>query len=263
MKFVLIFSLVAGAIFADEPLHLELGKAHRLLGDKVRVRAKPDTKSAVLAELAIGTEVNPTAQAVEKHTQDGVEAPWYKVSFSKDGKKSEGYVWGNLIAKGHAVSKDGLIFLYGVGKGKKEEGGYESFNSQVRIAKDNKELARGVFDEGTGFATRVNVQLTGGRGFSGVQNILAVQFQQEFCGGKGNTMYIFWDGSKLSKVHSTIDGADAPVYAIETLTFPDDKGGKKDELLLTQETGDHDNPKAKRIEKVRLRWDGKKFIKAS
>lgn len=265
MKFLSLLFLLAGAaqIAAEGEQYLQLGSPHRLIGNKVRVRAKPDTKAEAIAELSIGSEITPIAQADAKLTQDGVEAPWYKVTFSKEGKKTEGYIWGNLIAKGFAVSKEGMVFLYAIGQGKKETGGYESYSSQVRVAKDGKELAKLNISEGVGFASRAEVKAYGGRGFTGVNNIISVRFMQEYCGGKGNTMYIFWNGKELSKVHSTIDGADAPVYAIEAITFPDDKNGKPDQLFIVREYGDHDNPKDKKIEKFWLKWNGKKLAKAS
>ena len=265
MKFIGLLLYLAGAVAfaADGTEFLQLGTPHRLIGNKVRVRAKPDTKAEAIAELSIGSEITPTAQTDTKLTQDGVEAPWYKVTFSKEGRKTEGYIWGNLIAKGSAVSKDGLVFLYGIGPGKKEAGGYEQYSSQLRVAKDGKELAKLVIAEGVGFASRAEVKAHGGRGFSGIANVMSVRFMQEYCGGKGNTIYIFWDGKTLSMVHSTIDGADAPVYATETLTFPDDKGGKPDQLFVVREHGDHDNPKDKKIEKFWLKWNGKKLVKNS
>lgn len=264
MKFLGVLLLLAGTaeIVADGPEYLQLGTPHRLIGNKVRVRAKPDTKAEAIAELSIGSEITPTAQTDTKLTQDGVEAPWYKVTFSKEGKRTEGYIWGNLIAKSFSVSKEGLVFLYGIGPVKKDQG-YEQFSSQLRVAKDGKELAKLIVAEGVPFASRAEVKAHGSRGFSGVQNVISVHFMQEYCGGKGNTVYFFWNGKTLSMVHSTIDGADAPVYAIETLTFPDDMGGKSDQLYIVREHGDHDNPKDKKIEKFWLKWNGKKLVKAS
>lgn len=265
MKFLglLLYLAGAAAFSADGTEFLVLDTPHRLIGHKVRVRAKPETKAEAIAELSIGSEITPTAQTDTKLTQDGVEAPWYKVTFSKEGKKTEGYIWGNLIAKSFAVSKDGLVFLYGIGPLKKAAGGYEQFTSQLRVAKDGKELAKLIIDEGVGFASRAEVKAHGDRGFTGVTNVMSLHFMQEYCGGKGNAVYFFWNGKALSMVHSTIDGADAPVYATETLTFPDEKGGKPDQLFIVREHGDHDNPKDKKIEKFWLKWNGRKLVKAS
>lgn len=231
---------------------LKLGQPHRLIADKVRVRAEPDINSEVITELKIGSEVIPLAEHEFRLTQDGIEAPWYKVSY---GKRGSGYIWGNLIAQQYAIS-DGLVFLYGTGRNKKD-----LYTSQFRVARAGKELARLQVDEGVDFFSQAKLTLSKGRGFAGVQNIVTLRFQQEYCAGKMNALYLFWTGEKLIFVHSTFEGADAPVYATETQTFPDEKGGKQDKLYIVRENGDHDNPQAKQVEKFWLKWNGKTLVR--
>lgn len=251
---IAILFFAASSLCAQNSGPIELGKPHRLIGDKVRVRAEPNLQSEVLTELKIGSEVIPLERTEFRHKQDGVEAPWYKVSY---GKKGSGYIWGNLIAKQYAI-KDGLIFLYGIGYNKRE-----IFTSQFRVAKAGKELARLEVDEGVDFFSQAKLTLTGGRGFTGVDNIVTLRFQQEYCAGRMNSLILFWTGEKLIFVHSTSEGADAPVYASETQTFPDEKGGKKNQIYIVTESGDHDNPKAKHIEKFWMKWTGSRFEKVS
>jgi hypothetical protein len=226
--FFAISLFAASSLCAQNSGPLELGKPHRLMGDKVRVRAEPNLQSEVITELKIGSEVIPLEQTEFRHKQDGVEAPWYKVSY---GKKGSGYIWGNLIAKQFAI-KDGLIFLYGIGYNKRE-----IFTSQFRVAKAGKALARLEVDEGVDFSSQAKLTLTGGRGFTGVDNIVTLQFQQEYCAGKMNSVILFWTGENLIFAHSTFEGADAPVYASETQIYPDQKGGKEDRLYITRESG--------------------------
>lgn len=256
---ILFFCGVFGPAFALD--YLKLGKVHHILGDKVRVRAEANKGAKVLKELSIGSEITPVAQTTTLMTQDGVEAPWYKVSFMDAGKKTEGFVWGNLIAKASAKAKDGSIFLYGIGRGVKSDPTWTNYSSQVRVAKDGKELARLEIKEGVGFMSGEEISLRDGSGFEGVENIFSIRFVQEYCGGKGNALFVFWTGKKLHFVHSTVDGADAPVYAVEKQIFPTDKDGKKNHLFIVQEHGDHDNPKAKTVEKFWLKWTGSKLTK--
>lgn len=251
----IILGLLAIGFLCDNGLHaFKLGQPHRLIGDKVRVRAEPGAKAEVITELKIGSEVIPLEESEFSHKQDGIEAPWYRVSF---GKKGNGYIWGNLIAKQYVI-KDGLIFLYGVGYNKEERS-----TSKFRVAKAGKGLARLEVDEGVDFKSEAQLTLTSGRGFTGVEQIITLKFQQEYCAGKMNSLILFWTGEKLIFVHSTFEGADAPVYATETQIFPDQEGGKKDRLFIVRENGDHDDPKAKRIEKFWLRWNGKKLEKVT
>ncbi len=242
---------------------LELEKPHRLIGDKVRVRSAPDNKSKVLAELAIGHEVTPLEQTAKTMAVDGIEAPWYKVRYVYNDTRAEGYVWGNLIARAYAQNKKGELFLFGAGRRQKDISVGTEYTSQVRVARDGKELARLEVKEGVSFEAKYEASLTDGRGLIGVNNIFAVKFVQEYCAGKNNTMFFFWDGNKIMHAHSSVDGADAPYYAIEKQIFPKDKGGRKDYVILEQEFGDHDDPKSVRKEKILLKWNGKKLEKAS
>jgi hypothetical protein len=257
-----VFTLLTSVTFADGSgiPQLDLNTPHRLLADKVRVRTSADTHAKVLAELPIGTEITPVTQSNARTKIDGVDAPWYEVDFLLKGSKMRGFIWGNLIAKGFAISSDGTLFLYGVGHGR-SSGDSESYGSQIRVARNNREIARLFIDEGIGFASRVKVDVTTGRGFSKVKNIFSVRFQQEYCGGKGNLIHFFWTGAKLIAAHSSSEGSDAPVYAIEKQIFPDEKGGKKDALFIERENGDHDNPSAKQIEKFWLVWNGRSLVR--
>jgi hypothetical protein len=244
---LLFLFILPAALFAGT---IEIGKPHRLIGDQVRVRSEPNMKGEVIIELKIGNEVIPLEETEYRERIDGVEAPWYKVSY---GKKGSGFVWGNLIAKQYVI-RNGLIFLYGSGFNKKE-----FYTSRFRVAKAGKELARIEIDEGVDFFSHATLSLKDGRGFTGVDNIVTLKFRQEYCAGKGNSVILFWTGEKLLFVHSTSDGADAPVYATETQTFPDEKGGKKDKLYIVRENGDHDNPKAARFERFWLKWNGREL----
>lgn len=250
-------------IFAQEGSipYLKLNTPHRLIGHKVRVRAAADNKAKVQAELSIGTEIVPLEQSVTTMAVDGVEAPWYRVRYARDGGHSEGYIWGNLIAKAYAESKDGKVFLFGTGRRQKDLSEGTEFTSQARVALDGEELARLEVKEGVGFQSQQEAQLSDGRGLEGVEAIFRIGFLQQYCGGKGNTMFFFWNGKKLLHAHSSVDGADAPYYAVEVQIFPADTNGRKGHIILEREHGDHDDPKTVKNEKILLKWNGKKLKK--
>lgn len=261
----LLLTILPFALFAEagQITWLKIHTPHRLIGNKVRVRSAPDNKAKVIAELSIGIEVIPLEQTSSSMTVDGVQAPWYKVRYSVDGGHAEGYVWGNLIARAFAESKTGEVFLFGTSRRQKDISVGTEYTSQVRVALDGDERARLEIKEGTSFEARYEVTLSDGRGLEGVSNIFAVTFVQEYCAGKGNTIFFFWNGQKLLHAHSSIDGADAPYYATEKQIFPSDKGGRKGFVILEQEHGDHDDPKSVKKEKILLKWNGKKLEKNS
>jgi|JI9StandDraft_1071089.scaffolds.fasta_scaffold55495_2 hypothetical protein len=262
MKRVFLFAVFSAGLIAqdNQVQYLNLNKPHYTIGNKVRVRVEADTNAAVVAELPIATELVPIRQTDQMMTQNGIEAPWYEVTLKRDGKKLQGFVWGNLIAKASAKSKGGLTFLFGPAAGKKSDG-YTAYTSQVRVAKAGKELAKVEINEGVGFLSKEEVKVTDGRGLTGVENIFTAKYIQEYCAGKNNTIFIFWTGEKLVFAHSTIDGADAPYYASEEQVFPADKGGVKDHIVVRTEHGDHDDPKSVKKEKYLLKWNGTKLEK--
>jgi hypothetical protein len=265
MKILLTFLLLTVALGAQEGAMtwLTLNKPHRLIGDKVRVRSAPDAQATVKGELPLGHEVVPLEQTSSTLTVDGVEAPWYKVRYKHAGKNREGFIWGNLIARVFAKGDKGELFLFGTARRQQPITEGTEYTSQVRVVLDGKQLARLEVKEGTSFEAKHEAKLTNGRGLEGVQNIFAVKFIQEYCAGKGNTMFFFWDGKEISHAHSSVDGSDAPYYAMEKQIFPADKGGRKGHVILEQEYGDHDDPKSVKKEKILLKWNGKKLQKTS
>jgi len=140
--------------------------------------------------------------------------------------------------------------------------GEAGFSTLVRVARANKELASARANEGVGFDSRAELSIYGGRGLKLVQNVFVVHFQQEYCGGAGNRLFFFWDGRRLQHVHSSVDGADAPVYATEKQLFPDEKGGRADHIRIERESGDADNPAAVEKEQFWLRWTGSRLERA-
>lgn len=256
IRFAFAFLLAASGLSAGS---FPVNQKHRLFGDQVNVRAEPAEKSRVVAVLPIGTEVTPLDEGQGEFTVGGLSAPWYKVAYRHQGKTAEGYVWGGLIAKGFRES-GGLLFLYGIAL-RDARDSQAGFSTLVRVARGNKEIAAARANEGVGFDSSAELSLTGGRRLKLVQNIFVVHFQQEYCGGAGNRLFFFWDGRRLQHVHSSIDGADAPVYATEKQIFPDEPGGRADSVRIQRESGDLDHPKSVEKEEFWLRWTGSRLEK--
>jgi len=258
MRKSLSFFLVVSIASLSANESTALNESRYLFGDKVRVREAADKDAKILAELQIGTQITLLAEAGEKMEMNGVEAPWYKVRFENGGKKAEGFIWGNLIAKAGAKSKGGLLFAFATSRGKKEDG-YTRYISEMRVIKNGKLIAQATADEGAEFISRQKLTLQPGRGFTGVENIVKVQFEQEYCAGKGNSLFFFWTGKKLIFVHSSNDGADAPYYSTEAQLYPDEKGGSPDQLVLLRESGDSGAPKSVEKKRVVLTWKNGKL----
>jgi len=253
MRILLIALLTSKGLIAGGINYLNIGLPHRTFAAKVAVHESANPKSRIVSELPMGFEITPFEQTTVKMTQAGIEAPWYRVKYEFNGQASEGFVWGNWIAKNHTRNREGLIFLYGISRRTTTDNGY---SSQIRVVRAGKELARLEIIEGVSFASAATTSLLAGNGFTGVQDILVIGFLPEYCAGKGNRLFIFWTGSKLIFAHSTVEWYDRPTYAIEEHIFPNQKAGKPDHFQVVRRTGRDDNPKSQKVEKFSLRWTG-------
>ncbi|MBE7438607.1 MAG: SH3 domain-containing protein [Spirochaetales bacterium] len=245
------FLLLVSNVAARE--YLPVGEIQYLIADQVHLRKAPAETSASLATLSAGQEVRILSQTEQQSKIGGVEAPWFGV---QSGTK-KGYVWGPLIARNYVRRADGTLFMYGIGF----SGNPESHRTRVRLLRNGKSLADLIVNQGAGFDSEARVTLGGSRGFSGIESIFVVAFQQEYCAGVGNKLFFFYDGKSLTHVHSSVEGSDAPVYASEDQVFPDQKGGRPNQILIQREEGDHDDSKSVVRESFWLKWDGKRLIK--
>jgi hypothetical protein len=242
----------------DDPISIPFkeGEKYRLHADRVNVRTAAQADAKVVDNLPIATWITIVAQQEKTFKQSGVNNYWYKISYEKDGKTKTGYIWGALIALSTA-EENGLIFTFGYntsGKNTDKAG-------QMRAISGGKEISVANFESSIlwlGNAPELLIQ--GGRGFDGVKHVVQLNYQEEYCGGAMNTEYLFWlDSKKLQHVHRTSEGADAPMFASETLTFPDEEGGKPNSLRVKREVGESGEDGKDIIESKEdfwLKWNG-------
>ncbi len=114
------------------------------------LRDQPNTQSKVLTKLPIATSVTVVEVSEETYSQRGVTLPWVKVRATMPDKRTAtGFLWGGFLALAHIQTPDeeympnrGVLYLTGVAA-------YDStkheLTAQVRVAKDQKELAKTEF----------------------------------------------------------------------------------------------------------------------
>lgn len=226
----------------------EPGYIGNLLADKVNVRKTPSAKGEVLTTLPIGTDLEVKEVSDQTYAANGHQSPWYLVDFTHDGKKQSGYVWGGLISEVGAPSEDnqlpeGLEFVYGIEKiteqkvkttfeGEVIEETNHTILLQVRAVLNGKELSKITFESPSVITSTNNLTIYGNKGIDGIKNVLQFQFSGNACGVPSGDVYVFWDGTRLQHVRTTDSFADAPIYVIESLVFPNEEGGKKGKILL-------------------------------
>jgi hypothetical protein len=242
----------------------------RLFGDRVNMRAAPNTTSALVDNEGIGSVVELLGPADETYTMNGYTTNWYKVGLFGAKEGSVAYVWGGLLSMvsaelpNDAGGKD--VMVYGL-TGWANEGG---FKSAVRIVRDNKLLtslefepiASGFFDAGV-FGHSVCVKIDGNHGFKGIKNIIRLEFIYEACGYENGEIFLLWDGNKLTYLAKASQVTEAGVFAYTyTLTFPDDEKGKANTLQIKQEyieseyNDDVEKVIAHEVTLKQFSWDG-------
>ncbi len=75
-------------------------KAHKayLMPEKANIRKEANTKSDIVMQIAVGSEVTVVAQAKETATIENVTAQWYKVAVKQDTVEIDGYIWGGYLS---------------------------------------------------------------------------------------------------------------------------------------------------------------------
>jgi hypothetical protein len=232
------------------------GEKYRLHGDRVNVRNLPKTDAKVVDNLPIATWITVVECQEQTFKQNNINNYWYEISYEKNGKTKTGYIWGALIALSTA-EKDGVIFTFGYntsGKNMDKAG-------QMRAISGGKEIGVANFESSIFWlGSSPELLIHGGRGFDEVKHVVQLNYQEGYCGGAINTEYLFWlNSKKLQHVHRTSEGADAPMFASETLTFPDDEGGKPNSLRVKREVGESGEDGEDIIESSEdfwLKWNG-------
>jgi hypothetical protein len=243
-----------------------------LFGDRVNVRAEPNTTSAVVSNKSIGSEVQVLSKSDKTFAMGGYTTNWYLVTFVENGKTLNGFVWGGLISLATIgiPRSDGPAdqMVYGISGWSNEK----EFTSTVRIIRDGKLLtsldfepiSSGFFDAGV-FGHSVCVKIDDAHGFKGIKNIIRLSFEYAACGYENGEIMLLWDGVKLTYLAKASQVTEAGVFAYTySLIFPDEPEGKPNTLQVIQEyieteyVGETENILAHEITTKKFGWDGLK-----
>ena len=248
----------------------DTGVEANLFGDKVNVREKPAKDALVIANLTIGTPVSIIENTETEYAMNGFGSDWYKVSFDYNNDQKTGYIWGGLISMASAEIPFGNgppdMLVYSITSWDVNK----SFNSTLRIVRngkminslDFKPISTGFFEPGV-FGHSVCVSVMGNRGFTGVKNIISVSYTYAACGYENGEILLFWNGSQLIYAAKASMVSEAGVFHYDyEISYPDDKEGKKDLLMITQTLTQYNEVKGDYVESQKevtlhsFRWDG-------
>ncbi|WP_027379163.1 SH3 domain-containing protein [Chryseobacterium daeguense] len=250
--------------YANGIFNFEENKIQKVFTDWSRIRQEPDATSKIIDSLKTNQQVL-IKQKEKAVLQLGERsANWYKISYEKEGKTSEGYIWGGNLCIGHR-NKNGYDFLFGLSKtidrkDKKFNENYKQNIAGIKMLEGNKLLDEVFFDTGSGeslnFASFI---IESNHKLKNVEFTLKASVSGEACGVAGYDQYVLFTGKKLLALPQLMNVGDADVYYhSEQFIFPNDKGGIPDAFIFKMEEmekDERDREKKKYSTKTYL-WNG-------
>ncbi len=231
--FLYLFFISSITIFAQgEPKYIETNHTFSpnetvyLFGNDVKLRAAPNSNSDVKTLLKIAEKVTIIEKTDQTLTYNGIDWPWYKVSY----KNQTGYIIGGLLALDMAQIHDSiyLVSLY------KEDDKYVVL---TRLA--NKDTSYIEHKKRLGSASTFQLKVYNNRGIDGITDMVFIDFIAEACGIDGGGYYLFNQNNALLDAIELQQISDSGMYwYIEEVIFPDEKGGTKGKIILNREQGE-------------------------
>lgn len=233
--YILIFSLFSIIGFGQDyqyanPLfYFENGTKQKVLVDETNIRQSADIKASIIATLPAGEIITVLEDTEKVLTLGNRSAKWYKIRFDSEGQKKVGYIWGANLSVGYRHYK-GFDFLFGV---EGSEG--QKVKMVVKILKDKGLIQNYQYIMDADGLNGVSFNWLGSNKGLGepVENILVAEISGEGCGIPTFTKYFLWGDGKLVGLPILTMLSDAGGSShVETYIFPDDKGGKKGQIIL-------------------------------
>lgn len=255
-------------VYANGIFKFEENKPQKIFTDQARVRQQPNQDAKILDSLS-------TNQQVLILNKDNVilklgerVANWYKISYLKDGRTSEGYIWGGNLCIGYR-NKNGYDFLLGLTKTITKKDPHfpteaiQQNMAAVKMMNGNTVIDEVSFETGSGESLSYgNFTVESNHKLKNVEFTLKATVSGEACGIPGYDQYILMTGKKMIALPQLMGVGDADVYYHnEEFIFPNDKGGVPNAFIFKMEEmekDERDREKKKKASKIYL-WDGKAY----
>lgn len=254
-------------VYANGVFNFEENKTQKIFTDWARIRQSPNINAQILDSLQTNQQILVLKKDETILKLGERSANWYKISYQKENKTSEGYVWGGNLAIGYR-NKNGFDFLFGLTKtvdrkDKQFNQNYKQNIASVKVVEGNVLTDEVFFDTGSGeslnygaFTIESNHQL------KNVDFTLKATVSGEACGIAGYDQYILLKDKKLIALPQLMNVGDADVYHhSEEFIFPNDKGGIQNAFIYKMEEmekDENDKEKVKRLSKTYL-WNGSSY----
>lgn len=254
--------------YANGVFHFEENKMQKIFTDWTRIRQSPNTNAQILDSLQTNQPIVILKKEETILKLGERRANWYKISYQKGDKTSEGYVWGGNLCVGYR-NKNGYDFLFGLTKtvNKKDKQSPEITIQQniaaIKVLEGNALIDEVSFDTSSGESLSYGTfNIESNHKLQNVELTLKATVSGEACGIPSYDQYVLFKDKKMIVLPQLMNVGDADIYYhSEEFVFPNDKGGIPNAFIFKMEEmekDDRDREKKKRASKTYL-WDGNSY----
>ena len=254
--------------YANGVFHFEENKTQKIFTDFTRIRQTPNVNAQILDSLQTNQQILILKQDETILKLGERRANWYKISYQKGDKTSEGYVWGGNLCVGYRT-KNGYDFLFGLTKtiNKKDKEYPEIVIKQniasIKMVEGNTLIDEVSFDTGSAESLSYGTfNIESNHKLKNVEFTLKAMVSGEACGIASYDQYVLVKDKKMIVLPQLMNVGDADVYYhSEQFVFPNDKGGIPDAFIFKMEEMEKDEKereKKKNASKTYL-WNGDSY----
>lgn len=254
--------------YANGVFHFEENKTQKIFTDFTRIRQSPNVNAQILDSLQTNQQILILKQDETILKLGERRANWYKISYQKGDKTSEGYVWGGNLCVGYRT-KNGYDFLFGLTKtiNKKDKEYPEIVIKQniasIKMVEGNTLIDEVSFDTGSAESLSYGTfNIESNHKLKNVEFTLKAMVSGEACGIASYDQYVLVKDKKMIVLPQLMNVGDADVYYhSEQFVFPNDKGGIPDAFIFKMEEMEKDekeHEKKKNASKTYL-WNGDSY----
>jgi len=265
--FVLQFFSAQDEAYANGVFNFEENKTQKIFTNQTRIRQQPNLNSQILDSLQSNQQVLIIKKEASVLQLGEMGSNWYKVSYQKENKTLEGYVWGANLCIGYR-NKNGYDFLFGISKtvdkkDKKFNQNYKQNIASVKVVEGSTLIDEVFFETGSGESLSYGTfTIESNHKLQNVDFTLKAIVSGEACGIAGYEQYILFKDKKLITLPQLMNVGDADIYHhSEEFIFPNDKGGIPNAFIFKMEEmekDENDKEKVKRLSKTYL-WNGNSY----
>ncbi len=217
-----------------QALDFYAGEPCFVFADTAKVYSRADFQADVVRTYQQGDSLT-VYKVDDTVTRKGITAPWIEVTYKTGNAMRKGYLWSGYLSPRRLVA-GGVRFVYGM---MLTDAGAK-LAVALKAVKGDKILAQCQlkFDGADAQHYYHTASVKGNKGLGKFKRLLYFEYSGEACSVPTYEQYVGWDGSHFVPFAQLTSLSEAGAgYTSEKFIFPQDKGGKKEVVILKQESG--------------------------